>query len=217
MLFRLFGLLRTDPLAFFWILISTCIALIVAITVHEFSHGFIANIFGDSTAKRSGRLSLNPLVHLDPMGTIMLFVAGFGWGKPVPVNPYYLRNGVRTGMALVSLPGPVSNLLCAGVFGILARTIPPPFSDLFYYIVLYNIILAIFNLVPLPPLDGFKILLGIVPAETSRSFSKIERYGPAILIIVIMLDSFTNLNLFWGILRLPVNFFSKLFLGQTLF
>ncbi|MDP2718336.1 MAG: site-2 protease family protein [Dehalococcoidia bacterium] len=192
-------------------------ALIVAITVHEFSHGFMANTFGDPTAKRSGRLSLNPMAHLDPLGTIMLFIAGFGWGKPVPVNPYYLRNGARTGMALVSLAGPVSNLLCAAIFGVFARTIPPPFSDLFYYIVLYNIILAIFNLVPLPPLDGFKILLGIVPEETARNISRIERYGPAILIIVIMLDRFTGLGLFWGILRLPVNLFSNLFLGETLF
>ncbi len=216
MLLRMWGLLRTDPLDFFRILIFTAIALAIAITVHEFSHGLIASLLGDNTAKAKGRLSLNPLAHLDPIGTIMLFVIGFGWGKPVPVNPYYLRYGARSGMALVSLGGPISNLLFAAIFGITVRIMPDPFALLFYYIMFFNIILGMFNLIPLPPLDGFNILLGILPHNVAASFARIERYGPAILILIVLLDSFTGIGILWNAIRLPVNFFSHLFIGESL-
>lgn len=212
----MWGLLKTDPLYFLIILVLTIIALAVAITVHEFSHAFIASKLGDNTARARGRLTLNPLRHLDPVGAIMLFVIGFGWGKPVPVNPYYLKFGARTGMALVSLGGPLSNLLFAALFGMATRVAPAPLGDLCYYIMLFNIILGIFNLIPLPPLDGFSILLGILPYNVAASLARIERYGPAILILIVLLDSFTGINIFWNILHVPVNFFSQLFIGESL-
>lgn len=215
MLFRNLDLLRTDPVSFFFIILVVVVALTIAITVHEFSHGFVANFLGDPTAKRNGRLSFNPLVHLDPLGTIMLFLVGFGWGKPVPVDAFNLKYGPRTGMALVGLAGPVSNLLFASILGGMAKLAPSLLGLLVYYIVLYNIILAIFNLIPLPPLDGSNVLRGVLPYNLAVSYSKIDRYGPAILIIIILIDNFTPVSILLTVLRYPVNFFSNLLLGQA--
>ncbi|MBI4332277.1 MAG: site-2 protease family protein [Chloroflexi bacterium] len=191
------------------------IALTVAITVHEFSHGYIAHRLGDDTARRAGRLSFNPLAHLDPLGTIMLFVVGFGWGKPVPVNAYYLKYGPRTGMALVGLAGPASNLAFAALLGGLISVIPPFAAELPVYIVLYNIVLAVFNLIPLPPLDGSNILRGILPYNLAVSYSRLERFGPAILIIIILIDNITRAGILWRVLRYPINFLLNLFVGQS--
>src|SRR3990172_5639904 len=166
MLFRLMDLLFSDPYLFlrvFPILFGPmAMALLAAITVHEFSHALIANRLGDPTATRLGRLTLNPLSHLDPLGTLMLVVAGFGWGKPVPVNFGGLRGDPRKGMALVSLAGPASNFLVAAVFALLIRARmfpwhPWPFwhwnpqsliADLVGAIIFYNILLGVFNLIP---------------------------------------------------------------------
>lgn len=215
MLFRLLDVLRQDPVAFVILLATIGLALLIAISVHEFSHALIAYWQGDDTAKNQGRLSLNPLVHLDPIGTLLLFIVGFGWGKPVPVNPYGLRRGPISGMALVSLAGPLSNLVAAGLFGLAAK-LSGGVPDIISYIVFFNIILALFNLIPLPPLDGFKIALGILPPRLSYSFSKIEAYGPMLLVLVIVVDNFTNLGILSRILGPAVNFFGQLFLQQHL-
>lgn len=227
-------LLFREPMFFLFLLGAISISLLVAITFHEFSHALIADRLGDATAKRSGRLSLNPLVHLDPMGTLMLFLVGFGWGKPVPVNPNWLRRGERAGMALVALAGPLSNLTVAGALSLpirmgmlkwhspFAYSLPfmrwePAFilADLLGWIIFYNILLAVFNLVPLPPLDGFRVAVGILPRQLSLSFARIERYGPMILIMVIAFSYFTHFNILWRFLTPVMDFFSTLLVGRS--
>ena len=219
-------LLFEDPLLFFVLVPTVIIALLVVLTFHEFSHGWIANRLGDDTAKSMGRLSLNPLAHLDRMGTIMLLLVGIGWGKPVPVNPYRLRGDPRSGMAMVAAAGPLSNLIMAGLFSIPFRlglldfhslstfSFSSLFTTLILYIILYNLILAIFNLLPMAPLDGFKVAMGILPRQWAISLAKTERYGPMILLIVIVLSYFTNF--LWNIIGAGVNFFSSIFLGAEL-
>ncbi|MCL4459003.1 MAG: site-2 protease family protein [Chloroflexi bacterium] len=194
-------------------LLYIVIALLVAISVHEACHAWMAYNLGDPTAKYQGRLTLNPLAHLDPLGTLMMImtaIAGFGigWGKPVPVNPYNLRNGPKTGMAVVSLAGPASNLATAVIFAIPLR------FDLFYfllsytflmyllyYIVFVNIVIAIFNLIPIPPLDGFKVLLGLLPTRQAYLLSRYEAYGPGLLLLLILLDAYTRLGLIGHVLE----------------
>jgi len=220
-------LLWEDPLLFFVLVPTVILALLVVLTFHEFNHGLIASWLGDDTAKNMGRLSLNPLAHLDRMGTIMLLLVGIGWGKPVPVNPYRLRSDPRSGMAIVAAAGPLSNLIMAGLFSILFRlellqlhslstfSFSNILTVLILYVILYNLILAIFNLMPIAPLDGFKIAVGILPREWAIPMAKTERYGPMILLIVIALSYFTNF--LWYIIGSGVNFFSNIFLGAELF
>ena len=185
-------------------LATFCLALVVAITFHEFSHAATATLQGDSTPRRQGRLSLYPIAHLDPLGTAMILLAGFGWGKPVQVDPRGLSAGPRSGMALVSLAGPLSNLVLAfavaipinaGVVSSRAVGIylfSGGAADFTEYVIgsliTWNLVLAAFNLIPLAPLDGFKIALGILPRDAAYRFAQLERYGPAILMLVIMLE-----------------------------
>jgi Zn-dependent protease len=220
------GLLRDNPLLFLVLIIAVTVALLVAITFHEASHAFVAHLLGDDTAKRAGRLSLNPFAHLDPFGTLMLFIVGFGWGKPVPVNPYLFRRDPRTGMGMVASAGPLSNFVLAALFALPVRFGAVPWqmsvpvsgvgefiSILFVYIILYNIILAIFNLVPIAPLDGFKIAVWILPRNLAESLARTERYGPGILLAFIIF-----IWLFLGDALLHVaNFFITLFVGKGLF
>jgi Zn-dependent protease len=196
------SLIFSAPGAFAAMVIALAVALVVAITVHEFSHTLVAYRLGDNTAVRLGRLSLNPRAHLDPLGTIMLVVVGFGWGKPVPVNPYMLRGG-RHGMALVSVAGPTSNLLMAAAFalpfqlGLLSvpSVWPPSGMDVALlpsYIaimgVLLNVLLAVFNLLPISPLDGSGLLMGIAPRSWLPALSRLQVAGPGLLMAVIMMD-----------------------------
>ncbi len=176
---------------------------LLAITVHEFTHGYIAYKFGDPTAKLAGRLTFNPISHLDPIGTIILVLTQMiGWAKPVPVDPRYFKNP-RTDMLWVSLGGPAANLVTAAILALLLHVmfffigVPPSrASDLIlrplYGIVIsgisINVVLAIFNLIPVPPLDGSKILAGLLPRRQAYEFEKLEPYGFIILIALI----FTN-------------------------
>ncbi|OGG13801.1 hypothetical protein A2875_00890 [Candidatus Gottesmanbacteria bacterium RIFCSPHIGHO2_01_FULL_46_14] len=187
--------LATNPLGFiFWI-----VSLVIAITIHEFSHAYAADRLGDPTPQLQGRLTLNPLAHLDPLGTLMLLVARFGWGKPVQFDPFNLRNP-RRDSAIISFAGPLSNLVLATVCAVL-------FQILIHYrlaflgnavgiavyvvmgllrpIIILNVILAIFNLVPIHPLDGFKIVGGILPTEYARQWYELEPYGMIFLIFLI--------------------------------
>lgn len=238
MLIRSIDLLFSDPSSFF-VVISTFlatagVALLIGITVHECSHAAVANLLGDPTGKRLGRLSLNPARHLDPAGTAMLLIVGFGWGKPVPVNAYNLRNGARRGMSMVAAAGPVSNVFTAAVaalpirLGLVEWSSPFVFnglqgqgieglvSDLLGFIIFFNIILAVFNLIPLAPLDGSKIAIGVLPREMANFVTRWEASGPAILLLVIMLDWFTGLNILWGVLRPMVDVVGLLVLGHAL-
>lgn len=180
-------------------LLYFAVALVAGLTVHESAHALVASWLGDPTGRKLGRVSLNPLVHLDPTGTLMILVAslagiGFGWAKPVPVNPLNLRTGPKTGMAIVAGAGPASNLLLAallagllqfgGDFGLWTG------GDLWLRLLLVyaayvNVSLAVFNLLPLAPLDGFSVLLGLLPNRTAYSLARLEQYGPAILLLLV--------------------------------
>ena len=204
MIFRYFDLLTTDFSLFLAFFGAMVMALLLGIAFHEFSHAFVANALGDDTARKMGRLTLDPRAHLDPAGTLLLFVAGFGWGKPVPFNPYALRNGPRKGMAMVAAAGPISNLLIASVLAVPLRFDWVPWHSPFATIlgtagwgmadyvglflsagVLLNIILAIFNLLPVAPLDGFKVAVGLLPVELARPVARLERHGILILLALI--------------------------------
>ncbi len=171
------------------------VILIFSVILHEVSHGYMADFLGDPTARLSGRLTLNPLKHIDPMGSIVVplitSLAGFtfGWAKPVPYNPYNLKNK-RMGEFLIAAAGPASNLLIALIFGTVLRfaaasaVAMTPFMTIVSYIVIINIVLAAFNLVPLPPLDGSKLLFSILPAQYGRVRYVLESYAPFFVLIV---------------------------------
>ena len=182
----LLNLLLKDPLGF----ILIAIPLLYSIIFHELAHGWVAYLMGDPTAKSLGRLSLNPLKHLDPMGTIMLFIFGFGWAKPVPVNFNQLRDRHK-GMILVSAAGIITNMLLAFIALFLSRLLSLSPSSmpavLLYYFAQINIILAAFNLIPLPPLDGSKILMGFASPSVQDFLFRLERYGFFIIIALLYL------------------------------
>jgi Zn-dependent protease len=227
-------LLIDDPAAFFLLVAIVGLSLLIAITVHEFSHAMMANRLGDPTAKRLGRLTLNPVKHLDPLGTLMLFLVGFGWGKPVPINPNYFRMSPRRGMAISALAGPLSNFALAALLGVLVRVgvvdWHSPWSWPFYpfaswnpswvaadiigYVILLNLILGVFNLIPIPPLDGFNIAVGILPRQQAAAMLRIQRYGPMILLLLVFLGYFTRF--LWDFLLRAVDLFARLFVGQQL-
>ncbi|KKU25069.1 MAG: Peptidase M50 [Microgenomates group bacterium GW2011_GWA2_46_16] len=176
------GELTSNPVGFlFWV-----IALVIAITIHEFAHAWAAERLGDPTPRLMGRLTLNPLAHLDPIGTIMLLIARFGWGKPVQFDPFNLRHP-RRDSAIISLAGPVSNLILATICSIFLRVfISYWFIGLLQPLIVLNVVLAVFNLVPIHPLDGFKIVSGILPEEYARQWAELEGYGMIFLIILIL-------------------------------
>jgi Zn-dependent protease len=194
-----------DPIGFALLAVS----LIICISIHEFSHAYVAHRLGDDTAKFLGRVTLNPAAHLDPIGTLTLLLVGFGWGKPVPFNPYNLKNPKRDS-ALIALAGPLSNfvlaVLFALVFHLVFGTVGGLFAKLVYMIVYYNLILGIFNLIPIHPLDGFKIVNGVLPYNLSIQWMQIAPYGVFILVAF----------LFTGVVRMiliPVISFFLIILG----
>lgn len=189
-------------------------ALVICIDIHEFAHALIADRLGDPTAKLAGRLTLNPLAHLDPIGTIMLVLFSFGWGKPVPFDTYNLRNPKRDS-ALIALAGPVSNLLLAVVLAVLARVIPlnAVISLFFYALILLNVSLAVFNFLPLHPLDGGKILLGLVSDDMAKEWDGLlRRYGIFILLLLI-LPLYGGVSPLFALMNPIINFILKLLIG----
>lgn len=167
-------------------------AILFAISVHEFSHGMMAYRLGDPTPKYQGRLTLNPMAHLDPLGALMLVLFRFGWARPVIVNPHYFKDR-RRGMMLVGLAGPLANVVSAWVFrltlGFLPSLFPLRVGMVLHQFILLNIAinlgLAAFNLIPIPPLDGSKILAGLMPARYGIIFQRLEIYGPVLLLVLL--------------------------------
>lgn len=192
--------------------------ILAALTVHEYAHGYTAFRLGDPTAKLQGRLTLNPLAHLDPLGTILLFLAYFGWAKPVPVNPHNFRRP-RTDMVWVALAGPASNVLLAALLGSLLRPlieyrVIQPFGALYQMVtigVFINLMLAFFNLLPIPPLDGSKVVGGLLPVHYLGWWDAFERIGPLLLLGVILLGRLAHLSLFGSTVYPIAHYFYSLF------
>lgn len=179
--------------------IFSLLVLVLSVVVHEVSHGWVANYLGDPTARLQGRLTLNPLPHIDPIGSVvvplLLFFTNagvmFGWARPVPVNPYNLRG--KYGEAIVAVAGPLSNIFLAVVFGLLIRgaasVLPASFLHIAVSVVIINIVLAVFNLIPIPPLDGSKVLFSLLPHSGRGLQNFLEQYGFFALIVFIMFFS----------------------------
>ena len=194
--------------------------ILLAITFHEYAHGWMALKFGDPTAKMLGRLSLNPLVHLDPIGTLMLFIVHFGWAKPVPVDPRYFSDPKRQ-MIWVALAGPIANMILAFISGILIVGFSSSnlmfnsqtafFANMLVYSLQINLALAIFNMLPIPPLDGSKILRGLLPYRYEYISNTLEQFGPWILFSLILIGMMSGFSLFWLFMSPFVRFFSSLF------
>lgn len=208
-------------------LISRLIILLTAFSVHEFAHAWTANYFGDDTPRLNGRLTLNPLAHLDIMGSLMLLVAGFGWAKPVPVNPYLLRRRSPSALMWVSLAGPASNFLLAMLaaiplrLGLFSSYTPlstgkflPTLPQFLVEFILVNLTLMLFNLIPLAPLDGDKIADYFFPPSWQHFLESIRPYGPVILLALLFaIPAFTGIDLVWIIIRQPLNLLLRLLIG----
>ena len=198
--------------------------ILLALTFHEYAHAYMAYRYGDDTARQSGRLTLNPLRHLDPLGTIMIFIVHFGWAKPVPVNPNRLRNPKKD-MLWISAAGPMANMVLALASGLLIRVlltigVTPDRNTaiglLFFMVIMslqINLALAIFNILPIAPLDGSKILSALLPVRYEKLIYSLERYGPFILIGLIIFSQATGVSVLGGLIWPFVDFFRALFAG----
>lgn len=234
MLLNYLNLLVQDPIGWAGLLFVTVVGIVSAVTVHEAAHAWSALQLGDRTASLLGRVTLNPRAHLDPAGSLLFLLALFGWGKPTPVNPANMRGNPETGMAIVSVAGPVSNLALAFVLALPVRAgivdWHPPFhvvpfqgagaadaiADVLGYAILFNVFLAVFNLLPLPPLDGFKVAVGALPRELARRIAPLERYGPMPLMGLVLLEFVLPFGVLSSVLIPLADLVGRLVVGQPL-
>ena len=195
------------------------IGLIIGFSLHEWGHAWAAYQLGDTTAYRQGRLTLNPRAHIEPMGLILALLAGFGWAKPVPVNPFAFYPNEKRGIVLVSLAGPVMNIIVALVISVPLRLMVGAGADSGFFfsvvktVIYFNLFLCFFNLIPLSPLDGYKIAVGTLPREYSAWFVKYERETNFALMLIILIGAMGGLSPLGAILSPPVNFLFDLFTG----
>ena len=207
--------------------IYVLIAFLVAISVHEASHALVAYLLGDPTAKEQGRLSLKPWAHLSPWGTLSLLLVGLGWGKPVPVDPRRMRHDPQMGMALVGIGGPLSNLLLASVLALPMRFhwvpfiyrrvlgVPISYGEMLSWVVWINLAAALFNLIPLMPLDGSRIWGWLLPQQWFLFLARYERIGLLLVLLLIVAERFTQLGLLTRILFPPIYFLWWQLVGMT--
>jgi len=196
------------------VLILLIPVLLFALCFHEFAHAWVAFKLGDPTSKNSGRLTLNPMAHLDLMGSLMILFVGFGWAKPVPVDSRYLRNP-RKDMMKIAFAGPAANLLLAFIGGTIIRTNVVS-GSLIIMLVLFtqiNIMLAVFNMIPISPLDGSQIFSGFMVRKNPNLVMKLQLYGPQILFGLILIGYISNFSPLWWAMSPFVNFFLFLFAG----
>jgi Zn-dependent protease len=226
LLFRYLPFITQAPAAVFTVILAFVVSMLVGLSFHEFSHAAVADRLGDHTARRFGRLTLNPRAHLDPVGALMILFVGFGWARPTPVNPYNTRQP-RLSMVLIALGGPVSNLIIAFVAGLPLRLeiVEPTLAlarnpDISYLVGLFltwmvslNVVLAVFNLLPLAPLDGFRVLVGLLPPHLGRELSKLEQWGPGILMLLFFLPFMTGYNPLFLVMNPLLDFFTELAMG----
>lgn len=205
-------------------LITRLVTLIIALTLHEFAHAFVADRLGDPTPGLAGRLTLNPLRHLDPMGSLMLILAGFGWAKPVPIDPSALRRRTPAGVMWVSLAGPLTNLCLALLAALLLRSrvlpavssasfLPSPLQ-FFFEFTFINLALFLFNILPLSPLDGDKVIEFLLPPQWRSTFAALRPYGPLFLILLVFILPRLGVNLFAQVFYVPLNSLMRLLLGE---
>ena len=186
------------------------IAVVIGITIHEFMHAYTAHRLGDDTARLLGRLSLNPMRHFDPFGTLLLVIAGFGYGKPVPVNEARLRTAVA--ISAVSLAGPLSNFVVAAVCAIPLRfdAASGDYGLILAYVVQLNLVLGVFNLIPIPPLDGSKVVYGLLPPRQQYAWRTYEQYGPFLLLALLLFGG----RLLDSLIFTPVNALMRFLIGS---
>lgn len=208
-------LLFSNPLSF----LVWAGSLIVAVTIHEFAHAWVADHLGDPTPRLAGRLTLNPLAHLDPIGTLALLIAHIGWGKPVPIDPYNLKDP-RKESALISLAGPLSNFILAGLLSLLVRfsLVSPSLDILMAFLlplIILNVGLGVFNLLPVPPLDGAKIVLGFLPLDYALRYEEaLSQYG-IFLLILLLFPFFGGQSLVSAFISPIINLVLTLLLGKV--
>lgn len=239
MILRYLSVLGDAPLVFLILLAAFSFSLFAGLTIHEFSHALVADRLGDRTPRRFGRLSLNPKDHLDPVGSTMIFFIGFGWAKPVPVNPYNTANPKQT-MALTAFAGPASNVVIAGLAGFPINAGWLPFHHPFVSpslasrfaevwtsspqdllglflgtVVLLNVILAVFNLLPIAPLDGFNVAVGLLPRDLSQQLAATAAWGPGILILLILMPLFAGFSPLFTVMGPIIDVLLNAFVGNA--
>jgi len=208
-------------------LITYGIILLTAFPVHEFAHAWTADRFGDDTPRANGRLTLNPLAHLDPIGSLMMILAGFGWAKPVPINPYVLQRRLPAAPMLVSLAGPMSNFLMAilasvpfrlGLVSIhdisqLSGSVLPNIPTFLFIFIYINLLLMLFNLIPVFPLDGEKVLDYLLPPSGARVLESIRPYGPMILMVLLFILPLAGIDVIGKVIQPALGFLTQLLIG----
>ena len=234
MLLNYLALLRQDPLAWLWLMFMGVSGVVLAITVHEAAHAWAASRLGDRTARDLGRVSLDPRRHVEPLGLLLFVIASFGWGRPTPVDPAQFSGDRRAGMGLVSAAGPASNLITAALlalpiraglaeWGSPFRVVGLPQSpselagDFLSYAILFNVILSLFNLIPLAPLDGFKAAAALLPKRLANEFEKLERFGPFPLLFLLIISIVLPFSII-GVWLVPLsNAVSRALVGHPLY
>ena len=232
-------MLGDAPLVFLILIGAFTFSLFAGLTIHEFSHALVADRLGDRTPRRFGRLSLNPKDHLDPIGSTMIFFIGFGWAKPVPVNPFNTANP-KQAMALTAVAGPASNVVIAGLAGFpinagwvpfhhpfVSPSLAGRFADIWTSspqdliglflgtVVLLNVILAVFNLLPIAPLDGFNVAVGLLPRDLSQQLAATAPWGPGILIVLILMPFFAGFSPLFTVMGPIIDVLLNAFVGNA--